>query len=60
MKDGNEGDATRAYRVTPQMIEAGLAVLSDSGIYEYGHLRQSDALLVEEIFRAMLAEGPPA
>lgn len=42
---------------TPEMIEAGVAVLWASGAVE-GQLH-SDELLVAEIFQAMLSASPP-
>lgn len=45
--------APKKIEITPQMIQAGLEVLQDSGWLEFESPAQ--ALLVEEILRAALA-----
>lgn len=46
--------ADKEIEVTPEMVEAGCAVLLDSGRLTTDYLVSSDPLLVQEIFLAML------
>lgn len=52
----HERTADKIILVTPEMVEAGFRVLASSGIAD--EYLGADRLLVEEIFRAMVASAP--
>lgn len=46
---------TKPIKITPEMIEAALAVLEDSGRLEGGRRAGGDELLVHQLFSAALS-----